>query len=171
MQNCVWNSLSCSQWKKHVHCLGSFRLYFTIGDRFRHRIICLQRCCQLLVSHFLQDYTQVSSFTCRDVESSQFGLCGWCHYMFDDVCNVEDGTVIVWYSGISWKENMSSCSAARFWIAKVTGIAMCSQFHVARVVGQDGFLLGGHIIEELLHMCHRIFGRGGWLRRDSANWE
>ena len=67
--------------------------------------------------------------------------------MFDDMCNVENRTVIVGYSGLAGEEKMSARAASCLWLTEITSIAMCSQIHVTGVVGEHCFFLGDDVVE------------------------
>ena len=67
--------------------------------------------------------------------------------MFDDVCDVEDGTVVGRYVSPIGEEEVPTGSTARFWFAEITGIAVCRKFHFAGIVSDDRFFLRSKIVE------------------------
>ena len=42
----------------------------------------------------MKDDANVDSFSGSDVENGNFGFCGRCHDMFDDMSKVEDGAIV-----------------------------------------------------------------------------
>ena len=47
---------------------------------------------------------------------------------------------------------MVASAAAHPWFAEVQSVTVDGQHHVARVIGEEGFLLGGSIIQKLFHL-------------------
>ena len=80
--------------ESHVHGLCSFWLNFAIAYCVCHRIVGLQRRCRLFVAKFFKYNANINSLARIDVECGEFGLGCGSHYMFDDVSDVEDGTII-----------------------------------------------------------------------------
>lgn len=70
--------------------------------------------------------------------------------MFDDVGDVEDGAVVRRVGSVTGEEEMATSVAASLGFAEVAGVAMGGQNHVARVVSENSFFLGGDVVEELL---------------------
>ena len=58
--------------------------------------------------------------------------------MFDDVRNVENGSIVRRNVGAIGEEEVATCSAASLWFAEVAGVAVARKNHVASIVGDDG---------------------------------
>ena len=69
--------------------------------------------------------------------------------MFDDVCNVQDGTVVGWNVCMGREEKMAAGPASSFRFAEVAGITVYSEYHVAGVASDDGIFLSCEVVEEL----------------------
>ena len=133
----------------HVHCFGSFCLYFAVDDGVGHCIVGLDRCGGLFVAEFLEDNADVYRLSCHDVEGGEFGFCGRRHDVFYYVGDVENCSIIGGIIGIAGEEKMSACSASGFGFVEIAGVGVHCQDHVAGVICEDGFFLGGEVVEEL----------------------
>ena len=51
---------------------------------------------------------------------------------------------------------MDACSASRFRITEISGVAMYSNYHVSGIICEHSFFLCGQVIEELLCLT-RVF--------------
>ena len=80
--------------ESHVHCFCSLGLDFAVDDCVGHRIVCLDWGGGLFVAHLLEDDADVYGFSCHDVEGSEFGFGSRGHDVFDDVCDVENCSVV-----------------------------------------------------------------------------
>ena len=80
----------------------------------------------------------VNYFVRHDVEGAEFCFGSGRHDIFDDLCNIEYGSVVRWVYGITCHEEVSSGKAACVWLAEVAGIAVDSQHHVTGRVRDDG---------------------------------
>ena len=52
---------------------------------------------------------------------------------------------------------MTTRSALGFGITEVAGVAMCSKYHVARIIREHGFFLCSQVIKEMLSLLHGLF--------------
>ncbi len=76
--------------------------------------------------------------------------------MFDDVGNVENGAVVLRNVGTVGEEEMAASPATGFRFTGVACVAVDSQFHGTCIVGDDGVVLDGKIVEELFGLSHGI---------------
>ena len=77
------------------------------------------------MAKFLENYVDVDCFACSYVQCSKFSFCDRGHDMFNDVCNVENSTVVWWDVCIGGEEKMAAGAAACSWYAEVAGITVC----------------------------------------------
>ncbi len=82
--------------ESHVHCFCAFGLNFVGDNAFGAGIVRLHGSWWLFVSKFFKDDPNIDSFFCHDVKSCKFGFGGGRHDVFDDVRNVENGTIVGW---------------------------------------------------------------------------
>ena len=69
--------------------------------------------------------------------------------MFDDVCDVQNDTIVGWNVCMGREEKMAAGMASSFRFAEVAGVIVCSEYHVAGVVSDDGTFLSCEVVEEL----------------------
>ena len=69
--------------------------------------------------------------------------------MFDDVCDVQNGTVVEWNVRMGREEKMAAGAALSFRFAEVAGITVCSEYHVAGVVSDGGIFLSCKVVKDL----------------------
>ena len=67
--------------------------------------------------------------------------------MLDDMGDVEYCPVIGWYVGIVRKEKVPPGATASLGFTQVAGIAVGSQYHVAGIVREHCFFLGGNVVK------------------------
>ena len=124
-------------------------MYFTIGDGFGHGVVGLDRSGGLLVTEFHEDDAYVEGFARGNEQSSQFGFGCGCHYVFDNVGDIEDGTIVWWYVCIGGKKEVAARSTASLRFAEVAGVTVHGENHVAGMVGENCVFLRGEVVEEL----------------------
>ena len=61
--------------------------------------------------------------------------------MFDDVCDLQDGAIVGRNVCMGREEEVAAGTSSSIRFAKVAGIAVCSEYHVAGMVSDDGIFL------------------------------
>ncbi len=96
--------------------------------------------------------------------------CLW-HDGFDELCNVEYGSIVGPICCVRWHEKMTSGLTACLWFAQVRCITVNDQYHVACMVSEYSLLMCSCIIKEKFDACHCCFGwfslckcNGAWSR-------
>ena len=126
----------------HIHGFCAFGLHLAINDGISHGIVGLDGSRWLFVAHFFEDDSNVDCLTSHDVEGCKFGFGGRRHNMFDDVGDIEYGTIVAWHFFIMRKEKVATGSAPSLGFVEVAGVTVHSENHLATIVGEDGFVLG-----------------------------
>ena len=91
----------------------------------------------------MKDDANVDSFSGSDVESSNFGFCGRCHDMFDDMDKVQDGSIVGHDVSSGGQKEVAVDAAACFGLTEVTSVAVGSKDHVTGMVSDNHIFFGG----------------------------
>ncbi len=76
--------------------------------------------------------------------------------MFDDVGNVQDGSIVGWDFCIGGEKKLPTGSATCAGFAEITGIAVDGKDRVAVVVGENCIVLGADVVEELFRVLECV---------------
>ena len=77
--------------------------------------------------------------------------------MFDNMCNVSNRSIVVWYGGVTGEKEVVTGSTACLGFTEITGIAVSRDDHISGIEGEDYLFLGCKIIKELLGLSLCIF--------------
>jgi hypothetical protein len=99
-----------------------------------------------------------------DIQRTKFGFGGGGHDGLDELGEVEDRTIVFGVGGVSGQEKVSANAAACFGFAQIEGVDVHNEHHVTPTVSDDGILVCGGIVKELLALRHGVL-RGFCLGR------
>ena len=91
----VFDIMIAEQMEMHVHGFCLIWLDFSINNGLFHGIVGLVGCHWLCMSMFVEDDPDIHSFSSHDVKHCKFSFGRGCH-VFNDVNNLEDGTIVGW---------------------------------------------------------------------------
>ena len=143
--------------KPHVHGFCPLWLDFAIDYTIYHWIICLQWRWWLFVPQLFYYYVNVDYFSCYDVECYQLGFCCWRHDVVDDVCYVQNYSIIVRHRKVSWQIEMATCPTLCLGFAQIACVAVCSRLHITCIVRQHSLFLCSCVIEKSQSLLHCFF--------------
>ncbi len=149
----------------HVHCFHSLRLDVIIDSAKCHAVVGLYQRWGLLASHFFECVSLGDGLAGVDVQCTKFGFGGGGHDSLDEFGKVEDRAIIFGFGGVGGQEKVSASAAACFGFAQIGGIAVHDEHHVTPPVSDDGVLVCGGVVKELLALRHGVLsgyclGRG-----------
>jgi hypothetical protein len=134
----------------HVHCFHLSRLGVIIDNAECRTVVGLYRHWGLLVSHFFECMLLGDGLAGVDIQRTKFGFGGRGHDGLDELGKVEDHAIVFGVGGVGGQEKVSAGAAACFGFARIGGIAVHDKHHVAPSVSDDGVLVCGGVVKELL---------------------
>jgi hypothetical protein len=93
-----------------------------------------------------------------DIQQTEFGFGGGGHDGLDELGKVEDRAIVFGVGNVGGQENVSAGAAACFGFAQIGGVAVHDEHHFTPSVSDDGILVCGSIVKELLASCHGVLG-------------
>jgi hypothetical protein len=142
----------------HVHCFCLSWLDVIIDDAKCHAGVGLYRHWGLLVSHFFKCMMLGDGLAGIDIQCTKFGYGGRGHDGLDELGKVEDHAIFFGVCSVSGKEKVSAGAAACFGFAQIGGVAVHDKHHVTPSVSDDGVLVCGGVVKELLALHHGVLG-------------
>ncbi len=142
----------------HVHCFCSLWLDVIIDDTKCRAVVSLYWHWALLVSHFFECMSLGDGLAGVDIQQTEFGFGGGGHGSLDELGKVEDCAIVLGVGNVGGQEKVSTGAAACFEFAQIGGIAVHDKHHVTPSVSDDGVLVCGSVVKELLALRHGVLG-------------
>ncbi len=110
------------------------------------------------MSHFFQSMSLGDGLVGVDIQCTEFGFVGRGYDSLDELRKVEDRAIAFGVGGVGGQEKVSAGAAARFGFAQIGGVAVHNKHHVTFSVSDDGVLVCGGVVKELLTLHHGVLG-------------
>jgi hypothetical protein len=149
----------------HVHCFCLSWLDVIIDNTECRAVVSFYRRWGLLVSHFFECMLLGDGLAGVDIQHTEFSFGSGGHDGLDELGKVEDRAIVFGVGGVVGQEKVSAGAAACFGFAQIGGVAVHDEHHVTPSVSDDGVLVCGGVVKELLASHHGVlggfcFGRG-----------
>jgi hypothetical protein len=142
----------------HLNCFCLSQLDVIVDNAKCHAVVGLYWCWGLHVSHFFECVLQGYGLVGIDLQCTEFGFGGRGHDGLDELSKVEDCAIVFGIGGVDGQEKVSAGAAACFEFAQIGGIAVHDKHHVTSSVSDDGVLVCGGVVKEVLALRHGVLG-------------
>ncbi len=117
--------------KSYVHGFGGAGQNVVGYDTKGSAVVGLDWGGGLRVAQFLEEGLAGDGFLCVDVKRAKFSFCCQGHDGFDDLGDVEDGTIVGSFVGAIGKEQLSAGADSCFWFTEIRCVTVDAKDHVA----------------------------------------
>ncbi len=110
------------------------------------------------MSHFFECVLLGDGLGGVDIQCTKYDFGGGGHDGLDYFGKVEDRAIVFGVGGVSGQETVSAGVAACFGFTQIGGVAVHDEHHVTPPVSDDGILVCGGVVKELLALHHGVLG-------------